>query len=451
MTEHLTPVEAIMWRAGHDPAMRMTVGHLMMLDTTPSLDDVAKRLTSVAEQHPRLRHRPDDRSRPLARPAWIEDREFDSASHLKALTLGGTGGWRELLDLVALLEAAPFDRDRPPWDATLVDGLEGGKAALYLRAHHVLTDGIGSVGLVGGLADDHAAPPRVRAPKPNGDDGRPSASWIGTAATFSLERAAAAMREATAAVNADPVGAVLRGLQRAVDTISSVTRQVIVPGESLSTLPAAASALSRLEVISVPHARSAAIALGGSRNDLLVAAAALGLGHYHRELGVPATAFRVATPTIRHREDPAAGNWFTPMRLELPSTAARPAGLFSVVADRLLQARREPGIGLTEVIAAGANLLPDSVLVPVLRSQANTVDFAATAFPGSRQALHIGGARVEAAFPFGPRLSRSMNITAVGNADRLDVGVALDRTAIAQPDLLIRCVTEAFEALADAT
>ena len=38
-----------------------------------------------------------------------------------------------------------------------------------------------------------------------------------------------------------------------------------------------------------------------------------------------------------------------------------------------------------------------------------------------------------------------MNITAFGNGDRLDAGIALDPSAVVEPDLLIECLEEAFE------
>jgi hypothetical protein len=37
-----------------------------------------------------------------------------------------------------------------------------------------------------------------------------------------------------------------------------------------------------------------------------------------------------------------------------------------------------------------------------------------------------------------------MNITAFGNGDRLDVGVALDTSAFADPDHLVACLHDAF-------
>jgi hypothetical protein len=42
----------------------------------------------------------------------------------------------------------PFDRARPPWEGTLVEGLPDGKAAYLLKLHHVLTDGLGLTNLL---------------------------------------------------------------------------------------------------------------------------------------------------------------------------------------------------------------------------------------------------------------------------------------------------------------
>ena len=60
---------------------------------------------------------------------------------------------------------------------------------------------------------------------------------------------------------------------------------MMVTGGPLSSRPAARSLLSHFEVFTVDGARAVSLALGGSRNDLLVAAAANGLGRYHDKLG----------------------------------------------------------------------------------------------------------------------------------------------------------------------
>ena len=65
---------------------------------------------------------------------------------------------RQLLDLIGILEPNPFDAGRSPWDLTLISGLEDGRVALYLRAHYVLTDGLGGIRLLGLLLDEPVWP-----------------------------------------------------------------------------------------------------------------------------------------------------------------------------------------------------------------------------------------------------------------------------------------------------
>ena len=80
--------------------------------------------------------------------AWIDDPDPDLGYHLRSAAVASPGSLRQVLDTVALLEAVPFDPARPPWDVTVIEGLENGRAALYLRAHHVITDGLGGIKLV---------------------------------------------------------------------------------------------------------------------------------------------------------------------------------------------------------------------------------------------------------------------------------------------------------------
>ncbi len=455
MVERLTPMEAIMWRVGQDATLRMTVGALMILDRSPTSKALEERLDLVASHEPRLRRRPDDPTAMRTRPVWVEDSDPVSGNHLRSLAVAPPGSMRQVLDLVGLLESIPFDPERSPWDVTLIDGLENGRAALYLRAHHALTDGLGGVRLVGLLFDEHEWPddeatttedeveeewPVAREPA---DGGRQRGTL-----TITID-APRAVRRLLDGVNTarevDPVDSAMRGVQRALDVANSISRQMMVTGGPLSSRPAARSLLSHFEVVSVEGARAASLALGGSRNDLLVAAAATGLGRYHERLGQPTAELRLATPTSRRGYHEPGGNWFAPARLEVPTSVARPGPQFGIVVERLAQARREPALQVASTLAAALGRLPTRLLLPALHAQADSVDFAATALPGVRATRNICGSMVEASYPLGPRLGCPMNITAFGNGDRLDVGIALDSVAIAQPDLLIECLTEAFD------
>jgi hypothetical protein len=252
-------------------------------------------------------------------------------------------------------------------------------------------------------------------------------------------------RRVNAARDVDALDTVVRGLQRGLDVANSVSRQVMVTGGPLSPLFDDHSMMSRFEVFSVPRARNASRALGGSRNDLLVAAAASGLGRYHERMGEPCSELRLATPAGHGRGHEVGGNWFVPARVEVPTGAGHPGPLFGMIAERLAQARSEPALRLSTALAWAISRLPTRLVLPALHAQADSVDFAATALPGLRHERHIAGSLVEAMYPFGPRLGCPVNITALGNDDRLDVGIALDPAAITESDVFLRSLKEAFE------
>jgi WS/DGAT/MGAT family acyltransferase len=452
MTDLLSPMETIMWRVGQDPTLRMTVGALLVLEQPPTLDALADRLAAAADQAPRLARRPEEGGTRRARPVWIDDEEPAPDDHLRSLSVAEPGSMRQVLDLVGLLESIPFDPGWSPWDVTLIEGLEGGKAALYLRAHHVLTDGIGGIRLLGLLLDEpewprvapKAPPPAKRAaaePTSNGDRA-PGTLTI----TVDVPRAVRRMMTSiSAARDVDPVDSFVRAIQGALGLANSVSRQLMVTGGPLSSLPAARSLLSHFELISVEGARSAALALGGSRNDLLAAAAAAGLGAYHAKLGQPVPQLRLATPTSQHRNNEAGGNWFAPARVEVPTAVGQPGPQFGIVAERLAQARKEPALQVASRVAQTLGRLPRRMLLPALHAQADSVDFAATALPGLPGQRHLCGSLIERSYPLGPRLGCPMNITAFGNDDRLDIGIAIDPSAITEPEYLVECLTRSFE------
>ena len=156
-----------------------------------------------------------------------------------------------------------------------------------------------------------------------------------------------------------PTDTAVRAVQRALGVANSVSRQLMVTGGPLTSRPDSRSLFSRFEVMSVDGARSASLALGGSRNDLLVAAAAAGLGRYHGELGQESAELRLATPTSQRRNHEVGGNWFAPARLEVPTSVGRPGPQFGVVVERLAQARREPALQVASTVAATLGRLPD--------------------------------------------------------------------------------------------
>ena len=456
MTDQLSPMEAIMWRVGQDATLRMTVGALIILDRPPTTEALSERLAFAADQAPRLRRRPDDPTAMRARPAWVDDPDPAPERHLRSLSVASPGSMRQVLDLVGLLESIPFDPERSPWDVTLIEGLEDGRAALYLRAHHVLTDGVGGIRLLGLLLDEPTWPRVERHAarrRGSGALSEPSANGDRSPGTFTITvDLPDAVRRFIDGVNAArdlrPTETAVRGVQRALDVANSVSRQLMVTGGPLSSRPASRSLLSRFEVISVEGARAR-------------------LARPRRQPQRPPRGRRRRRPRALPRRARAAVRRAPPRHTDQP--APRPRGRRQLVRPgppggsdlgRAARAavrcrRRAAGAGAAGAGAAGgvdasrrrSGACPTRLLLPALHAQADSVDFAATALPGLRGARHICGSLIEAIYPLGPRLGCPMNITAFGNDDRLDVGIALDPAALEQPDLLVECLTRRLRQL----
>ena len=78
-------------------------------------------------------------------PAWVESDDADLEVHVRHAALPWPGGERELGELVGRLHSTPLDLARPPWECTLIEGLEGGRFALFIKMHHSLIDGVSGV------------------------------------------------------------------------------------------------------------------------------------------------------------------------------------------------------------------------------------------------------------------------------------------------------------------
>jgi len=87
---------------------------------------------------------------------WIDDDDIDLDAHLRHAALPHPGGERELGELIARLHSQPLDLSRPPWECTLIEGLDGGRFAFFVKMHHSLIDGVSGMKLLQRAMPDDA-------------------------------------------------------------------------------------------------------------------------------------------------------------------------------------------------------------------------------------------------------------------------------------------------------
>src|SRR4051795_13560382 len=156
----MSDAEALMWTIEKDPALRSSFLQLTLLDSVPDFARFRRRMERAVKVHPRLGQRVVPPPFRFGPPEWADDPSFDIDFHVRRLALPPPGTERQLLDLAALIYEDAFDRARPLWQLTIVEGLDGGRAALLAKMHHTITDGVGGVRLsMQFLHPARAAPP----------------------------------------------------------------------------------------------------------------------------------------------------------------------------------------------------------------------------------------------------------------------------------------------------
>ncbi len=424
-----------------------------MFDVPPDAERLRARLERAVTMVPRLRQRVVPALGRMAPPEWRDDPDFDLDYHLRWVALPAPGSLRQLLDLAATIVNTPFDRTRPLWEFVVIEGVEGGGAAMVQKLHHAIADGEGSIRMSEqfiDLARDATEPIAPDRPVPERIDTNLVETTLDTL-THQLRRSLGVARrtvEGSVALALDP----RKVAALAADTVElgrSAMRQVVVSDPARSPLWVERSLRRRIEVLQVPldEAKAAAKGLGGSLNDIFVAAAAGGAGAYHRAAGSPVDELRITMPVSTRKDGSAGGNSFTPTRVLLPVGIEDPAERFTAIQARLDTTKHERAMGVIDGLAGVANLLPTSVAVRVARQQVETVDFATSNVRGAPFPLYIAGARILANYPVGPTGGTAWNLTLMSYDGSLNMGLNADLGAVPDPEHLRDAIATEFAAL----
>jgi diacylglycerol O-acyltransferase len=476
--------EAIMWAVEKDPALRSDFCNLTLLDAAPDPDRLRGKIDQAIAGIPRLGQLVVSAPLRIVPPTWVDDPDLDIDYHVRRVAAPEPGGMRELLDLCAALAESAFDRSRPLWEFTVIDGLEGGRTAMLQKMHHTITDGVGGLKLSLALVDFEAdpEPPAVHldvhdesaadgdgnvegdvdieidiesgSPHPHVDRDVDRLSPIGVlrdAVGDAVGRHLFATRSVAMSAGravTHPTEAPANALG-ALRMAGSLRRQLIVTGSARSSVLTGRSLRRHLEVftIALPAAREAAQRLGGTINDLYVTGVAGALGRYAEKMGGTADELRMAMPVSTRERGEQAANRFVPTRLLVPTDPHDARERFALIADRLRRTRSEPAVAAAELLAGFASGLPTSMLVAATHSQTRTIDFATSNLRGSPVPLYLAGARIVANYPIGPRTGCALNVTLLSYCDELHMGLNIDPAAVTDIQLLMACLDESFAEL----
>lgn len=164
MVNRLSPDEAMFYfldgagTSAHLGALLIVDPNKLKGESTGKLD--YSELVSLVENRlqlvPRYRQRVAEVTLGLARPVWVDDRDFDINFHVRLSALPQPGAVPQLQELIARVMSRPLDRTRPLWEMYLIEGLYGGRSAILTKTHRCLLGDPEHLELSEILCDDDA-------------------------------------------------------------------------------------------------------------------------------------------------------------------------------------------------------------------------------------------------------------------------------------------------------
>ncbi len=163
-------------------------------------------------------------------PYWVEDKDFDLEYHVRHVALPKPGDWRQLCIHAARIFARPLDLSRPPWEFTIIEGIDNvpgvtpGSYAMVTKVHHAAIDGMSGIDLIEAL---HTLDPDAPAPtEPDTWQGEDPPNFAELLAKSWINNAANPLRQLDVAAKAMP------GVARAIKGL--VTKDFRLHGEMLA-------------------------------------------------------------------------------------------------------------------------------------------------------------------------------------------------------------------------
>jgi WS/DGAT/MGAT family acyltransferase len=448
---HVSDMDTLFWRVEKDPQLRNTMTAVFLLDQSPDHDEVMFRMERASRLVPGWRHRLVSPPLNLSNPRWIVDPDFDLTFHVRWIGAPRGGSFAAVLDYARASTMHGLDRDRPLWSVTVVEGLEGGRAAVIIKLHHVLIDGLGGIGLLPLVVDLQPEPPDL-GEMPREPEYRPMSSrelvldaltsngekWWGftrTAGDTLVRSVPSALRHplgARAAVERN-----VRALARLLKPPSRPASPLMTGRRGWSRFVGLTADLGLLKSVSRSHDVSV--------NDLFLGIVGYGFARYHEELGAPVDGLRtqIAVSTRKpgdssHGNHVAGGHFMMPVSTEDP---LENVAAYRAIVERLRDDVRQPlASGASSVITVIGPLISDYV-----GTQMKNCDLLLSNIPGIGAPIWFGRAAVESLFGFGPIMGTATNATLVSYNGVAHLGLNIDGSAVTEIDLLTSCVQEGID------
>jgi diacylglycerol O-acyltransferase len=361
---------------------------------------------------------------------WSHDDDVDIDYHVRYALLPAPGGASELFAVVGDLHGRLLDRHKPLWEMHVIDGLSDGRFALYMKAHHAVSDGVTGAKLLEETLSRDPHDKQIRM------------AWSQGPELHRAELPGRTRRERSAGM-ANSVA----HLGRSVSLMRAALRErQLIPafGAPRTIFNVASAGPKRCAAQSWPLHRveDVASAAGVTVNDVALAMSAGALRAYLAERNaLPDMPLVAMVPVnLRNETDADAGNILGSAVCNLATDLDDPAKRLETIHESMQynvsiirELPRQLAIQLGGLICApiGGGTGLGARIPPIF-------NLAITHVRGTREPLYRNGARLEGTYPLAPTLrAQALNFGLFSGADSLDFGIAGSARAVPDPERLL--------------
>lgn len=438
-----------------DPSAQLQIGALCFFEGAPLRDDRGNLRIEDLRNHvgarlansPRFRQRIAQVPFDVARPAWVDDTNFDIVRHIHSSSLTSGGDDSELRGFINGILDTRLDPAHPLWDMWFIDGLADDRVAGVLRVHHVMADGLTLL--------DAALLVLDMEPRAAPDDPPP---WTPRSAPGPMELLIRSLSDRVChqvdfALSAPRMFLDPRSMFDAVRTVGGLRH---ISSSTAPSLPITARVGPHRDVswMSLPMADLLTVkrARGTTINDVMLAITT-GAVRRHIDTTELNRRPRVLVPVgnFGTEEPDSGGNRFSMIVADLPVDLDDPLDRLDCLHEQMTNAKGSEQASAMSNVFSVVDLLPLRLLrrlAPEAMARQPFVNLALTNIPGSRTPGYLLDAKLESLHPI---VTGAGNIAVIigvlSYVDQMGVAITVDPDVVTDADHLMESFSEAANEL----
>jgi diacylglycerol O-acyltransferase / wax synthase len=448
MSNRLSTADAA-WLHMDRPTNLMVINSVLLFDE-PVDWALVKEITQqrLVDRFPKFRQRVVESRLPLRPPKWEDDPDFALEHHMHHLALPAPGNAAALQELVGDLMTMPLDRNRPLWHEYMVDGFGDG-AALVVRMHHCIADGIALARVMLSMTDSgpdggiRRAERSHRLPSSRlvvGGMAIPGTRHLGEALHLGQNLTRHAVRTALSPGELTRVaGAISR------DAVTGV-RLLLTPADAASAIkgePGISRRVAWSKQLSLKRIKRIAHHHDATVNDVLLAATSGALRHYLQARGSTVGEIQAMVPfNLRPLEEPLPrelGNRFGLVFLPLPVGVSGSYRRLVEIHKRMEEIKHSRDAAVSYELLSLTGLTPEPIerrIVDLFSAKGTAV---MTNVPGPPEPVYLAGTPVRTVLVWAPTSGHiGMSVSIFSYRGEVTVGLMVDAALVPDPASIVK-------------